>query len=67
MVQATTAEQYTELSELYSNRAKMAGPGMVGLDPRSIRSVISFSGGYPDASTLPIQDRHTNTSAPHIE
>jgi 2-aminoadipate transaminase len=56
MVQATTAEQYTELSELYSNRAKMAGPGMVGLDPRSIRSVISFSGGYPDASTLPIQD-----------
>ena len=56
MVEPTTAARYTELSDLYSDRAKMAGPGMVGLDPRFIRKVISFSGGYPDATTLPIQD-----------
>jgi 2-aminoadipate transaminase len=56
MAEATAQARYTELSELYSDRAKMAGPGMVGLDPRSIRKVISFSGGYPDATTLPIQD-----------
>lgn len=56
MTDATAAERYTELADLYSDRAKMAGPGIVGMDPRIIRTVISFSGGYPDASTLPIQD-----------
>ncbi|RIK45734.1 MAG: PLP-dependent aminotransferase family protein [Chloroflexi bacterium] len=56
MAETSAPARYTELTDLYSDRAKMTGPGIVGLDPRVIRKVISFSGGYPDATSLPIQD-----------
>mgnify|MGYP002778854311 FL=1 len=45
-----------DIEDLFSDRAKMARPGMVGTNPRAIADVIAFSGGYPDPSTLPIQD-----------
>jgi DNA-binding transcriptional MocR family regulator len=44
------------IEELFSNRARLAGPGMVGSNPRGIAELIAFAGGYPDASSLPIQD-----------
>ena len=44
------------IGDLFSNRAKLAGPGMVGSNPKGIADLISFGGGYPDASTLPIAD-----------
>jgi 2-aminoadipate transaminase len=44
------------IEDLFSDRALMARPGMVGTNPRAIADVIAFSGGYPDPSTLPIQD-----------
>ena len=42
--------------DLYSERAKLAGPGMVGINPRRVADVIAFGGGYPDPSSFPIQD-----------
>ncbi|MFW6074781.1 MAG: PLP-dependent aminotransferase family protein [Chloroflexota bacterium] len=44
------------ITGLLSERAKMAGKGPVGLDPKSAADVIAFGGGYPDHSTLPIND-----------
>jgi 2-aminoadipate transaminase len=44
------------ISELFSERARLAGPGMVGSNPRAIADLISFGGGFPDASSLPIND-----------
>jgi DNA-binding transcriptional MocR family regulator len=52
MVAATT----TVVEELFSERARMAGRGPVGLDPRGIERMISFAGGYPDAGSMPVQD-----------
>ncbi len=52
----TAASEKQWIEELFSSRAKMAGRGMVGLNPRDVTKVIGFGGGYPDASTLPIQD-----------
>lgn len=46
----------TAIDDLFSDRANMARPGTVGTNPRAIADVIAFSGGYPDPSTLPIQD-----------
>jgi 2-aminoadipate transaminase len=51
------AAQATEwIDDLYSSRAKLAGPGMVGINPRRVAEVIAFGGGYPDPSSFPIQD-----------
>jgi 2-aminoadipate transaminase len=44
------------IGDLFSARAKLAGPGMVGSNPKAIADLISFGGGFPDASSLPIQD-----------
>ena len=52
---ATTTTD-TWIRDLFSDRAVRTGPGMVGLDPRDSAKVIAFGGGYPDASSLPIQD-----------
>lgn len=51
---ATTSSKW--ITERFSERAIRTGPGMVGLDPKDVRKVIAFGGGFPDASTLPIQD-----------
>jgi 2-aminoadipate transaminase len=51
-----TATTGQGIEELFSDRAKLARPGMVGTNPRAIADVIAFSGGYPDPSSLPIQD-----------
>jgi 2-aminoadipate transaminase len=50
------ATTVTSVDELFSNRARLARPGMVGTNPRAIAETIAFSGGYPDPSSLPIQD-----------
>lgn len=44
------------IEELFSDVARRSRPGMVGMDPRSVANVIALSGGYPDPSSLPIQD-----------
>ena len=44
------------IEELFSEQAKRSRPGMVGFNPRAVADVIAFSGGYPDPSSLPIQD-----------
>jgi 2-aminoadipate transaminase len=51
-----TATSTGSIEELFSERAKMARPGMVGTNPRAIADVIALSGGYPDPASLPIQD-----------
>src|SRR5688572_2396845 len=51
-----TATTSAGIEELFSDRAKLARPGFVGTNPRAIADVIAFSGGYPDPSSLPIQD-----------
>ena len=45
-----------DLTALFSERAAMARPGVVGSNPRRIADTIAFSGGYPDPGSLPIQD-----------
>lgn len=52
----TATSKTRNVEELFSDRARMARPGMVGTNPRAIADVIAFSGGYPDPSSLPIQD-----------
>lgn len=44
------------VEELFSERAKLAGPGMVGSNPKAIAELISFAGGFPDPASLPIDD-----------
>lgn len=51
---ATTSSQW--ITERFSERAQRSGPGMVGIDPKDVRKVIAFGGGFPDAGSLPIQD-----------
>lgn len=46
----------TTIGELFSDRAKLAGPGGVGSNPKAIADLISFGGGFPDAESLPIPD-----------
>lgn len=52
---ATTPATHN-IEDLFSEHGKHARPGMVGFNPRSVADVIAFSGGYPDPSSLPIQD-----------
>ncbi|CAN5671302.1 PLP-dependent aminotransferase family protein [soil metagenome] len=52
----TTTTTDSWIRELFSDRAVRTGPGMVGIDPKDSAKVIAFGGGYPDASSLPIQD-----------
>jgi 2-aminoadipate transaminase len=54
MTTAISAKEW--IAERFSDRARRAGPGMVGIDPKDAAKVIAFGGGFPDASTLPIQD-----------
>src|SRR4051812_44062008 len=42
--------------QLFSEHAQRAGKGPVNLDPRWVSKVIAFGGGFPDPSTLPIDD-----------
>ena len=51
---APTAD--SRIREMLSDRATRTGPGMVGIDPKDSAKVIAFGGGYPDASSLPIED-----------
>lgn len=44
------------IEELFSDVARRSRAGGVGMDPRSVASVIALSGGYPDPASLPIQD-----------
>jgi DNA-binding transcriptional MocR family regulator len=44
------------VAELFSERAKMAGTGPVGLDPTWVRQMIAFGGGFPDPGSFPIHD-----------
>ncbi len=50
----TSTDQW--IRERLSERAVRTGPGMVGIDPKDATKVIALGGGFPDASTLPIQD-----------
>ncbi len=52
---ATTPTTGT-IEDLFSEQARRSRPGMVGSDPRAVKNIIAFSGGYPDPSSLPIQD-----------
>jgi len=44
------------ISELFSERSRLAGTGPVGLDPKWVTQMIAFGGGFPDPSSLPILD-----------
>src|SRR5690606_29178238 len=56
MGEKMTATSPQGIEDLFSDRATMARPGMVGSNPQGIADVIAFSGGYPDPGTLPVQD-----------
>lgn len=52
----TTATEQHWIQDLLSERARRAGKGPVNVDPKSAASVIAFGGGYPDHSSMPIND-----------
>lgn len=56
MSETVQKQAQSTISELFSERSKMAGTGPVGLDPKWVKQMIAFGGGFPDPSSLPILD-----------
>lgn len=56
MSEAVQTRAESMISELFSERSRMAGTGPVGLDPKWVTQMIAFGGGFPDPTSLPIHD-----------